>query len=85
MNLHNLKLFSAYRLSVTIFQYKYTFYLFQTARGIDARNVNMVINFEVPNEPETYFHRIGRAGRFGKYTGLEFFYVFSENQWLYYL
>lgn len=36
-----------------------------TARGIDVENVNMVINFDVPTNPATYLHRIGRAGRYG--------------------
>ncbi|XP_023229087.1 probable ATP-dependent RNA helicase DDX20 [Centruroides sculpturatus] len=36
-----------------------------TARGIDCENVNMVINVDLPYELETYFHRIGRAGRYG--------------------
>ncbi|XP_022236392.1 uncharacterized protein LOC106475444 isoform X2 [Limulus polyphemus] len=36
-----------------------------TARGIDAENVNLVVNLDVPWEVETYLHRIGRAGRFG--------------------
>ena len=34
-----------------------------TARGIDARNVDFVVNFDVPFNWETYLHRIGRAGR----------------------
>jgi len=38
-----------------------------SARGIDAANVNLVINMEVPWEPNTYLHRIGRSGRFGSY------------------
>ncbi|XP_013172649.1 PREDICTED: probable ATP-dependent RNA helicase DDX20, partial [Papilio xuthus] len=37
------------------------------ARGIDASNVDLVINFETPCNWETYLHRIGRAGRFGSY------------------
>ncbi|KAJ8716062.1 hypothetical protein PYW08_013347 [Mythimna loreyi] len=37
------------------------------ARGIDASNVDLVINFEPPHEWQTYLHRIGRAGRFGSY------------------
>ncbi|KAJ8713534.1 hypothetical protein PYW07_013904 [Mythimna separata] len=37
------------------------------ARGIDASNVDLVINFEPPYEWQTYLHRIGRAGRFGSY------------------
>ncbi|KAG9485571.1 hypothetical protein GDO78_008578 [Eleutherodactylus coqui] len=38
-----------------------------TSRGIDAEKVNLVINLDVPNDWETYMHRIGRAGRFGTY------------------
>lgn len=37
------------------------------ARGIDASNVDLVINFEPPLEWQVYLHRIGRAGRFGSY------------------
>ena len=33
------------------------------ARGIDVANVSQVINFDVPNTPDTYTHRIGRTGR----------------------
>jgi len=33
------------------------------ARGIDIKELSHVINFEIPNEPETYVHRIGRTGR----------------------
>ncbi len=35
------------------------------ARGIDIDALNLVINFEIPNIPETYVHRIGRTGRAG--------------------
>jgi ATP-dependent RNA helicase RhlE len=35
------------------------------ARGIDVDNVSHVINFDLPNVPETYVHRIGRTGRAG--------------------
>jgi ATP-dependent RNA helicase RhlE len=35
------------------------------ARGIDVDNLGHVINFELPNVPETYVHRIGRTGRAG--------------------
>ncbi|NXH82150.1 DDX20 helicase, partial [Edolisoma coerulescens] len=37
-----------------------------TSRGIDAEKVNLVINLDVPLDWETYMHRIGRAGRFGR-------------------
>lgn len=33
------------------------------ARGIDVDNLSMVINYDLPNVPETYVHRIGRTGR----------------------
>ena len=32
------------------------------ARGIDVDNLSHVVNFDLPNEPETYVHRIGRTG-----------------------
>lgn len=35
------------------------------ARGIDIDNISHVINFELPNEPEGYVHRIGRTARAG--------------------
>ncbi len=35
------------------------------ARGIDIDGVSHVFNFDLPNEPETYIHRIGRTGRAG--------------------
>jgi len=36
------------------------------ARGIDIDKLRYVINYDVPNEPETYVHRIGRCGRAGE-------------------
>ena len=41
------------------------------ARGIDITNVDAIINFDIPNVPETYIHRIGRTGRAGK-SGIAF-------------
>jgi ATP-dependent RNA helicase RhlE len=35
------------------------------ARGIDIDELTHVINYELPNVPETYVHRIGRTGRAG--------------------
>jgi ATP-dependent RNA helicase RhlE len=35
------------------------------ARGIDVDDLGCVINYEIPNIPETYVHRIGRTGRAG--------------------
>lgn len=39
------------------------------ARGIDIDNLTHVINFSLPQDPESYVHRIGRTGRAGK-TGI---------------
>ena len=35
------------------------------ARGIDIDNISHVINYDLPNEPESYVHRIGRTARAG--------------------
>ena len=35
------------------------------ARGLDIERVNIVFNYDFPLEPDTYLHRVGRAGRFG--------------------
>ncbi len=35
------------------------------ARGLDIRGVDMIINFELPDDAENYVHRIGRTGRAG--------------------
>src|SRR3546814_9278256 len=35
------------------------------ARGIDVPGITHVINYELPNEPESYVHRIGRTARAG--------------------
>ncbi len=36
------------------------------ARGLDIKGVDMVVNFELPDDPENYVHRIGRTGRAGE-------------------
>lgn len=36
------------------------------ARGIDIDKLKYVINYDIPNEPESYVHRIGRSGRAGE-------------------
>ena len=36
------------------------------ARGIDVSGLAAVVNYELPNVPETYVHRIGRTGRAGR-------------------
>lgn len=41
------------------------------ARGLDIKSLAMVVNYELPRDPEVYVHRIGRTGRAGE-TGLAF-------------
>lgn len=36
------------------------------SRGIDIDNISVIINFDVPNNPDDYIHRIGRTGRYDK-------------------
>jgi len=36
------------------------------SRGIDVQQVSLVINFDIPNNIESYIHRIGRSGRYGR-------------------
>jgi superfamily II DNA/RNA helicase len=44
------------------------------ARGIDVQQISIVINYDMPKHPQTYIHRIGRSGRFGR-KGLAINYV----------
>jgi ATP-dependent RNA helicase RhlE len=48
------------------------------ARGIDVANVSHVINFDVPQHPEDYVHRIGRTGR-AETTGDAFTLMVAED------
>lgn len=36
------------------------------SRGIDVQHISLVINYDIPKSKETYIHRIGRSGRFGR-------------------
>ena len=49
------------------------------ARGIDVDDLSHVINFELPNVPETYVHRIGRTGRAGA-SGIAFSFCDAEEK-----
>jgi ATP-dependent RNA helicase RhlE len=48
------------------------------ARGIDVAHVSHVINFDVPNTPEAYTHRIGRTGR-AERSGQAYTFVTDED------
>jgi ATP-dependent RNA helicase RhlE len=49
------------------------------ARGIDVDGITHVFNFELPNEPETYVHRIGRTARAGA-SGIAIAFCDSEEK-----
>jgi ATP-dependent RNA helicase RhlE len=49
------------------------------ARGIDIDDLTHVINFDLPNVPETYVHRIGRTGRAGN-TGIAISFCSREER-----
>lgn len=48
------------------------------SRGLDFENVDVVVNFDIPVDPETYVHRIGRTGRAGK-TGKAITFVTEDD------
>lgn len=60
------------------------------ARGIDVQTVTMVINYDIPDKPapgrgyvpdaETFLHRVGRTGRFGK-VGVALTLVHDKRSW----
>ncbi|MDV7186403.1 DEAD/DEAH box helicase [Lutibacter sp. TH_r2] len=49
------------------------------SRGIDIKELDAVINFDIPNIPETYVHRIGRTGRAGK-TGNSYSFCSADEK-----
>jgi len=48
------------------------------SRGIDIQQLSLVINFDLPKNKETYIHRIGRSGRYGR-KGTAINFVTSED------
>ena len=51
------------------------------ARGIDVSQISHVVNYDIPNTPETYIHRIGRTGRAAR-TGDAFTLVSDDEKGL---
>eukprot|EP00882_Tetradesmus_deserticola_P000191 GHRQ01000215.1.p2 GENE.GHRQ01000215.1~~GHRQ01000215.1.p2 ORF type:complete len:414 (+),score=196.49 GHRQ01000215.1:449-1690(+) len=49
------------------------------ARGIDVQQVSLVINYDLPTQPENYLHRIGRSGRFGR-KGVAINFVTQDDE-----
>ena len=52
------------------------------ARGIDIDNVSLVLNYDIPEDGETYVHRIGRTGRIDKLGRAITFVAQNENRFL---
>jgi len=49
------------------------------ARGLDVDDIKMVVNFDFPNDMDSYVHRIGRTGRAGKFGTAVSFFVGAKN------
>lgn len=50
------------------------------ARGLDIDDISHVFNYDLPEDPEVYVHRIGRTGRAGK-TGIAITLLTPREQW----
>jgi len=48
------------------------------ARGIDVQQVSVVVNYDIPRDRESYIHRIGRSGRYGR-KGVAINFVVGED------
>ncbi|QMU30068.1 DEAD/DEAH box helicase [Adhaeribacter radiodurans] len=80
--IHGNKSQNARQRALTNFKTRQTRVLVATdiaARGIDVEELTHVINFELPNVPETYVHRIGRTGRAGN-NGIAWSFCDAEEQ-----
>jgi ATP-dependent RNA helicase DDX5/DBP2 len=51
------------------------------SRGLDVKDISVVINFDMPNTVEDYVHRIGRTGRAGA-KGISFSFFTRDNSHL---
>ncbi|ALJ04620.1 RNA helicase [Pseudalgibacter alginicilyticus] len=82
VSLHGDKSQTDRQLALTTFKTKNANILIATdvaARGIDIDNLDAVINFDLPNVPETYVHRIGRTARAGN-TGTSYSFCSADEK-----
>lgn len=82
VSLHGDKSQTARQEALNIFKKKEANILIATdvaARGIDINNLDAVVNFDLPNVPETYVHRIGRTARAGK-TGIAYSFCSADEK-----
>ncbi|MBL7740306.1 MAG: DEAD/DEAH box helicase [Chitinophagaceae bacterium] len=83
--IHGNKSQNARQLALSNFKTRRTRILVATdiaARGIDIDDLTHVINYDLPNIPETYVHRIGRTGRAGASGIAISFCDYEEKIWL---
>ena len=83
--IHGNKSQNARRRALTSFQNSDVSILVATdvaARGIDVESVTHVFNYDIPNDPESYVHRIGRTGRAGRSGTAIAFCDDSEGEYL---
>ena len=52
------------------------------ARGLDIENVALIINFDIPEDPKDYLHRVGRTGRAGKAGMAVSLITFKEKEFI---
>lgn len=50
------------------------------SRGIDINDIKLVVNFDIPHDPEDYVHRIGRTARGTNGEGLAITFISTEEQ-----
>ena len=48
-------------------------------KALSCSQVSLVINYDLPTQPENYLHRIGRSGRFGR-KGVAINFVTKEDE-----
>lgn len=46
-------------------------------RGMDIERVNIVFNYDMPEDSDTYLHRVARAGRFGTKVSINFYFIMN--------
>lgn len=63
-------------------KYRYLIATDVAARGIDAENISLVLNYDIPLDTENYVHRTGRTGRAGQKGRAISFVTFAQTKYL---
>lgn len=73
-NFYRIKIYEAFK------QFKLRFLVSTDifSRGIDIEKINIVFNYDMPDNSDSYLHRVGRAGRFGT-KGLAISFVSGDE------